>query len=154
MSHVVSVSVIVKSLDALEEACKACGLILRRNQTHWKWFSKWVDDYHGSNAAYKHGISPKDYGKCLHAISVPGNKQAYEIGVIQNPKGDGFVLVYDFYQGGYGLEALAGKECQELTQQYTKYATLEELKNMGITEYQQTQDAEGNIELTVEVPEY
>lgn len=62
-----------------------------------------MNDYAEDDAAYKAlGIDPKDYGKCLHAIGIEGNDEAYEIGVVKNPKG-GYALLWDFFDGGNGL---------------------------------------------------
>lgn len=81
MSHVSTIETVIQDLDALEQACKALGTVeLVRGQTTWKWFGQFVNDYHGADAAYKHGIEPKDYGKCLHAIRVKGNEKPTKSG--------------------------------------------------------------------------
>jgi len=118
MSHVTTLSVQVKSLVALEEACLKIGLIFKRNQTHYKWYGRFVGDYREA------GTDPKEMGRCDHAIGVPGNKDAYEIGVAQ--KGDHYELRYDFFAGGYGLEKVAGKKCSALTEAYTQVVALQE----------------------------
>ena len=93
MSHVATVEIEIEDLSVLEEVCNENGWNFRKNQKTYKWYGKWVNDYHGDNAAYKHGINPKDYGKCEHAINVkPG---AYEIGVVKNDKSK-HVLIWDF----------------------------------------------------------
>jgi hypothetical protein len=100
MSHVAMVSIEIKDLDALKVAAEECGLEFRENQKTYKWYGKWMNDYSGDDAAYKAGLDPKDYGKCAHAIGVPNNNRAYEIGVID--KGEGkYGLVWDFWQGGH-----------------------------------------------------
>ena len=103
MSHVATVQVEIKDLDCLEAAAKRCGLVFKRDQKEFKWYGRWMNDYAEDDAAYKAlGIDPKDYGKCIHAIGIEGDKSAYEIGIVNNPKG-GYALLWDFYAGGHGL---------------------------------------------------
>lgn len=145
MSHVATVELVIKNLNALKKACADCGLEFMEGQTTYKWFGKWVNDYSGSNAAFKHGIKPEDYGKCTHAIRVKGNSQAYEIGVINKQDGS-FGLVWDFWSGGYGLEKVAGPNCGNLTMHYAKHVATEKLRNQGYMVKQRITD-EGEIEL-------
>ena len=119
MSHVAKVDVKIKNLDILKKACEKIGLQFKEGQSSYKWFGTWVNDYHGSNAAYKHGIDPKNYGKCDHAVGVTGNSHAYEIGVVKN--GDHYDLIYDFYGGqGAAIEKIAGRECSNLVNEYSE----------------------------------
>jgi hypothetical protein len=126
MSHVTTIKMEIRDLDALEQACQKIGLQFKRNQTHYKWFGQFVGDYREA------GTDPKEMGKCNHAISVPGNKNAYEIGVAE--KGDHFELRYDFWSGGFGLEKLAGKRCANLTEAYTQVVALNEAKKFAEAE--------------------
>lgn len=103
MSHVVTVETIVTDLECLEKACADVGLVLRRGKKTFKWYGRWVRDYHASDAAYKAGIDPKTYGKCEHAIEVPDNANAYGVGLVPVDGGKGWRLVWDFYAGGLGL---------------------------------------------------
>ena len=110
ISHVAAVKVQVKDLESLAKAAERCGLEFMEGQQTFKWFGTWVNDYSDDDAAYKSlGIDPKDYGKCLHALKVKGNDQAYEIGVVANPEG-GYALLFDFYAGGYGLMSKVSAE--------------------------------------------
>ena len=105
MSHIATVEVQIKDLDCLAKAAERCGLEFKRDQKNFRWYGKWMADYDADDAAYKRlGIDPKDYGKCLHALSVKDDtgRRAYEIGVVENPKG-GFALLWDFFAGGQGL---------------------------------------------------
>jgi hypothetical protein len=53
---------------ALEVAGDGCDLV-RVETTNWDWFGKWVNDYHGDDAAYKRlGVDPKTYGQCEWAL--------------------------------------------------------------------------------------
>lgn len=122
MSHVVDCDIVIKDLDAFEEACEAIGLEFRRDQKTYKWYGKWVNDYSAENAAYiRAGVKPEDYGKCEHAAAVKGNASAYELGLVPNPKGEGYVLIFDFYGGnGRALQNAIGKEGNKLKIEYSQ----------------------------------
>jgi hypothetical protein len=116
MSHVVSNELVIQNLEDLATAAKECGLVLKMNQKKFKWFGAWMRDYHQKDAAYKLGIKPEDYGKCDHALCIPNSPGAYEIGIVKNPKGPGWVLVYDFWDGK--LKPLVGEGCEKLNKAY------------------------------------
>lgn len=118
MSHVTTIKMEIRSLDALEAACQKIGLQFKRNQKTYKWYGQFVGDYREA------GTDPKEMGKCDHAIGIPGNKTAYEIGVAQ--KDDHYVLRWDFWQGGMGLSQVAGDKCSRLTEAYTQVVALQE----------------------------
>jgi len=131
MSHVSKVDMEILDLDALKKACADCGLEFREGQKTYKWYGSWVGDYNSRDAATQNGIDPKDLGKCDHAIGVPGNKQAYEIGVVKNPNGKGYILLWDFWNGGYGLQAKAGPNCGNLTKGYAVAVAKKAMVNKG-----------------------
>lgn len=57
--------------------------------------------------------------KCEHAIRIPDNDRAYEIGVTRH--GDsrqGFVLSWDSWAGGYGMVEKVGEEGARLKMEY------------------------------------
>jgi len=147
MSHVASVKTVVKDLDILEKACQAIGLELVRNKHTFKWYGTWVNDYNGQNAAYRNGIDPKEYGKCEHAIRVKGgNKETYEIGVVKNKDEEGYSLVYDFWQGGFGLEKVAGKDLTILQKEYNKMVAVDQLTNLGyMVEVEELENGEFDV---------
>jgi hypothetical protein len=109
MSHIATVDVVIKDLQSLERACKRLGLEFKTNQKTFKWYGRWMNDYNAQDAAYKHGFQPEDYGKCEHAIGVPGNSKAYEVGVVRKDDGT-YALLWDFFAGGYGLMEAIGSE--------------------------------------------
>ena len=151
MSHVAMLDVIVNDIDALEKACQECGLELVRGKSDWLWWGRWVADYHASDAAYKNGIDPSTYGKnALHVIRVPGNTEAYEIGVYANPKGEGYVLCYDFYgsQGAAISKKVGGQQCYALVDSYSKHAAIKVAQNMGMQVSEQVEE-DGTIVLTM-----
>lgn len=119
MSHVSRIPLTITDLDALEDACALIGMEVVRGQKTYKWYGRWMNDYDQDDAAYKYGIKPEDYGKCEHAIRVKGNSEAYEIGLVKNPNGEGWVPVFDFWAGGKGLQAVVGDNAGNLRREYT-----------------------------------
>src|SRR4051812_32472193 len=114
MSHVATVDVEIKDLDALDAACKKLGLELVRGQTTFRWYGQHVGDY-----PLPAGFTGADLGTCEHAVRVPGRADAYEIGVVRRRDGrSGWSLMWDFYAGGYGLMERVGENCQSLRREY------------------------------------
>ena len=149
MSHcTVCDNVPITDLKALAAACAAIGLEFVEGQSEWRWFGKHVGDY-----AIPKGFTEDDLGKCQHAIRVPGNSKAYEIGVCQRRDGKpGYLLMYDFWAGGNGLMAVAGKDCTNVVKSYsTKVAEaqLNQLKRQGFR-VRQTVNAQGKTQLIAE----
>lgn len=129
LSHVAAITAEVKDLKALEAACKELGLQFMHGQKTHKWYGHWVGDYHGNDAAFKHGIDTKNYGKCEHAIKVPGCE--YEIGVVKTPNGN-HTLVYDFWGPGRKIVNTLGKGCEKLVQYYGLHAAQAVAKSKGL----------------------
>ena len=150
MSHVATVDIAIKDLKCLKKAAENVGLEFREGQKTYKWYGRWVNDFHGENAAYKHGIKPQDYGKCDHAIGVPNSPRSYEIGVVKSKtKKDEWTMIWDFFSGGFGLQQQAGDNCGKLAQQYSKEVATKKAMQMGYTVSQKTKD-DGSIELTLQ----
>lgn len=142
MSHVATVDLEIRDLGALGEAAKRCGLELKRGQTSYRWYGRSVGDY-----AIPEGFTADELGKCEHALCVPGNDRAYEIGVVKRRDGrPGYVLQWDFYAGGYGLQDLAGENCNKLRQAYALTVARKQLMRQGYQVSEQRQ-ADGSVVL-------
>lgn len=147
MSHVATINVTIKDLTALADACERLGLDFRYGQKTHRWYGEWVKDYNGENAAYRNGVKPEDYGKCDHAIRIPGNAEAYEVGVVGQADGS-FRLVWDFYRGGYGLMDKIGDNGQKLVQMYAVEAAKMAARRKGHAVTEQTLPG-GAIKLSI-----
>ena len=77
MSHIAEVNLLVQDLNALHRACQRLGLELVRGQQTYCWYGRSVGDY-----ALPVGFAKEDLGTCEHAIRIPGNDRAYEIGIV------------------------------------------------------------------------
>ena len=142
MSHVATVDVEVKDLESLDLACQRLGLELVRHQLSYKWFGKHIGDY-----PLPEGFAVHELGRCDHAIRIPGKPDAYEIGVVRRRDGrPGFMLLWDFFAGGYGLEKIVGHECQALRQHYAAAVATREARRKGFI-VQETKLGNGQIQL-------
>lgn len=116
MSHVASLEAGFKDLECVKAAVKEMGGTFIQDQATYQWWGRFMDDWSSDRAAANKGYDPATFGKCLHAIRPAGWQQGdYEIGVIRNPKGDGYNLIYDSYgSAGRKIEAWAGENCKGL----------------------------------------
>lgn len=147
MSHVVSFAIEITDIDAAKKACAELGLVFKEGQKSYKWYGRWVNDYDAADAAYKFGIDPKDYGKCDHAIQVPGSN--YEIGLIRNPATGGYKVIFDFYgQNGKIIQAAIGQNGEKLIQYYGLNKAQSALAEKGLKTQRQT-GQDGKIHLHV-----
>lgn len=143
MSHIGDMEVHIKDLAALEAAASRLGLELVKGQTAYKWYGRSVGDY-----PLPAGFAAEDLGKCEHALRIPGDNKAYEIGVVKRRDGKpGFQLLWDFWQGGFGLTAKIGETGGLLKQAYAIEATKKQMIRDGyrVTE---TVSPQGNALLT------
>lgn len=126
MSHIAQVDVQILDLDALSAACQRLGLELVRGQQTYRWYGKSVGDF-----PLPTGFTAAELGTCEHAIRMTASSvesrhpldtagPAYEIGVCRRRDGKpGHALLWDFFDGGYGLEKHVGKDCNKLRQMYS-----------------------------------
>jgi hypothetical protein len=126
MSHVAQVSIDIRDLDALEQACKTLGLELRRGQkTH---------RYYGGAQ-----------GPCEHAIGVVDGSSHYEIGLVSRGEGKpGWQLAWDSWSAG--LREKVGNDLGKLKQQYAVAVATRTAQRQGLR-VQQTIGANGSIVL-------
>lgn len=141
MSHVTTIELEIQDLDVLKDACKMLGLELVLNQQTFKWYGTHVGDY-----PLPAGFSKQDMGKCDHAIRIPGNTHSYEIGVARSRTGSGYVLLWDFWAGGHGMQEKVGKDGGLMKQAYAISRAKREALKMGY-KVQMKKKLNGNIVL-------
>ena len=130
MSHVADVDLEIKDLDSLESACKELGLELVRDQKTYKWWGTHVGDY-----PLPKGFTKNDMGKCEHAVRIPGNSEAYEIGICKRRDGrPGFTPLWDFFGShGKSMMNVIGKEGEKLKQEYAAQVATKHARKKGFT---------------------
>lgn len=122
MSHVSTIDIEIKDLDALKQAAKTLGLEMREATTY-KWYGQSVGDY-----PLPPGFKKSELGKCEYALYLPGNDQAYEIGVTRSKTGEGYTLLYDFWNGGFGLMKAVSTDGKTLNLLKTEYGVETSIK--------------------------
>ena len=143
MSHVATVEVQITDLDALKAACEGLGLAFVEGKTEFRWYGVSVGD-----APLPEGFTREDMGKCDHCLSLRDNLDAYEVGVVRRRDGKpGFLLMYDEWRGGYGLEAIIGQKAARLKQGYATQVTVRQMRKKGYRVTQATLES-GAIRLT------
>ena len=91
MSHVATINIEVKDLDALAAAAAKLGGKLIRDQKTYGWFGQHVGDY-----PLPEGFTAEDLGKCEHAIHFQNTD--YEVGLVRRRDGrPGWQLLWDFF---------------------------------------------------------
>lgn len=130
MSHVATIQIEIHDLEALKKACEKMGLEFRENQKTHRWYGQWMNDFNDDDAAYR-TIDPKEFGKCDHAIGLPGDNSSYEVGVKRIPGKKGYTLLFDFWQQHKMVKALGGRACEGLAQRYAAEVTKKKLRREG-----------------------
>jgi len=123
MSHVTTIDLKIKDLEALKAACKRLGFA-----------------YHSDVKQYR---AYYGYQKCDHCISIPGAN--FEVG-IQTQEGKSSLLWDPYYSGG--LEAKLGMGAGLLKQAYAAEVTTRAARRAGYSVYERQE--EGRIALTIQ----
>ena len=143
MSHIAEVNLLVQDLNALARAAQRLGLELVRHQETYRWYGVSMRD-----DPLPTGFAKEDLGKGEHAIRIPGDQRAYEIGIVTQRDGKpGYALLWDCYQGGFGLVEHVGEQAERLRQRYALEVTLGAIEQMNHCVIEQTHLADGSIEL-------
>lgn len=142
ISHVAEISIEIRNLDDLATACERIGCELVLGQKTYRWYGRSVGDY-----PLPQGRTVKDLGKCEHAIRVKkAGPQTYEVGVCKKADGS-WGLEWDFYAGGYGLQAKVGDGAEELVKSYAASAAMRAARKLGY-KVAEKRLATGEIQLT------
>lgn len=155
MSHVALVEIDVTNLEDLAQAARRIGLELVRGQQTYRWWGESAGDY-----PLPPGFAEEDLGKCEHALRIPepraselcsknGGEKPYEIGVVRRRDGKpGYLLLWDFIAGGFGLTDVAGPELGKLKQSYALVAARRTALQQGFS-VSERQQADGSVQLVL-----
>ena len=143
MSHVVSIQLLIKDLEALKMACKDLGCEFIKDKKEYAWYGVHVGDY-----PLPEGMTKEEMGKCNHAIKVPGAN--WEIGVVKEKDGKSYKLIYDFFgDEGRKIHNVCGENLGKLKQRYTIDALKNKIKDKKKIKEEKL---EGNkVRITIEV---
>jgi len=122
MSHVTTIDVEIRDLEAVKDICKELGLEFKENQRSYRWYGTHVGDY-----PLPEGFTKSDLGRCDHAIGVKGaSSKSYEIGLVK--RAEVYIPLFDFWQGGFGLEERIGPGAKKFTDAYTRAVSIKTAK--------------------------
>lgn len=108
MSHVSTVSLKIRDINALKMAVQRLGAQFIEGKTTYNWWGVSVGD-----TPLPQGMTKEMLGKCTHAIKVPGGN--YEIGVVKMSDGS-YTLAYDSYNYGQGPNGIRADGAKLITQ--------------------------------------
>lgn len=123
MSHVEKMELIAKSLSAIDKTAQEHGGELIKAD-RYNWYGRHVGDY-----PIPKGFTRADMGKCDYKIRFPGIQ--YEVGVVKNPDGEGYVLMYDFYDRKLS-EKIGGPKALKLHASLWKHQQIEAAEKRGL----------------------
>lgn len=131
MSHIATVEVEFRDMDALAKACAKCGVELRQDQKTFKW-------YNGQ-------VTPCD------AAIVHPNAKACQIGVHKTDTG--LKIQFDPFMRGYGMQDAVAfeddiKGLGKLQQAYAVEVARKQAKRQGFA-VRETVQADGRVKLTL-----
>ena len=140
MSHIAKISVEIKDLAALRQACARLGFSFQEGQRSYAWYGRYQGD-----TPLPEGITQDQLGKCDHAIRVPGAK--YEIGLVQQE--GRYALLWDSWEEG-GLAQILGANAERLVQAYAIEAAKNAAVAQGHSVYEEALE-DGSVRLHVQV---
>lgn len=144
ISHVVAYKNIIYPESCIHDGTLAAaldelGMELVVGRKTYNWFGSWLNDYKQEDAAYKQGVRPEQYGHCEHVIRPKGASASdYEIGLVKNEEGTGYIPVLDFFGSGNKLRTLVGDQGQHLGTAYNRAAVRQQAKIGGYVLEEQT----------------
>lgn len=118
MSHITTIDLQIRDLDAIAKACARLGLELVKGQKTFRGYTT---------------------GRCEHALRVKGASNAYEIGLVNRTDGRGYNLAWDGGMGAYGPAALLYDKVGYEKAAYGKPPSINKLKDWYAAEVSRKQ---------------
>ena len=123
MSHVDKMELICTSLNAAGRMAVKHGGVLTKAETY-EWFKQHVGDY-----PLPAGVSIEDLGKCEYKITFPDCR--YEVGLLPNPNGEGWIMIYDFWDKQL-MYKIGGPKALKLQETLLLYQSEEVAESEGL----------------------
>lgn len=160
MSHVATIEIEITNLQDLQVACEELGLEFIEGQQTYRWYGEHIGDFalpagfeESDLGRCDHAIKLTDAAEmtsidkrreeflksCAEVNHVPSAdtlaivcQRPYEIGVARRRDGKpGWTLLWDFFQGGYGLQDVIGENANRLKQAIATAASIRTMKMQG-----------------------
>lgn len=146
MSHVVAIGPVFQEEDLpeLKRLVEEQGAQWKEGQKSYRWYGRWMNDYSGEDAAYNQGVAAETYGRCEHAISIPG--ATYEVGIVRTDKG--LKLSFDNWSsGGLSPTSVAGQKALALAQGMSVHLVKKQAKRLGFSMSAAKTRTDGKVEI-------
>lgn len=142
MSHVTTIDLDVRDLDALAVAAADLGGELIRDVTTFRWYGRSVGD-----TPLPEGFTVDDLGKCQHVIRFAD--AGYEVGICRRRDGrPGYVPLWDSWGPGQHVAGRIGVDGGLLKQAYAAEVTRKQLALQGFTVTRTRNPQTGAVVLT------
>ena len=127
MSHVTTINLDVRDLDALAVAAADLGGELVRDVSTFRWYGRSVGD-----TPLPEGFTVEDLGKCQHVIRF--KDAGYEVGICRRRDGrPGYVPLWDSWGPGRHIADRIGNDGGLLKQAYAVEVARKQLALQGFT---------------------
>jgi hypothetical protein len=158
MSHVATIEIELKDLEALRAACVELGLVFNENKSTYRCWGTGKDLYRlesyqrsSGKRLMPEGWELEEMGQCEHAISVKGaHVSEYEIGVARRRDGKpGYQLLCDL-SGADELKRLAGDNLEKFRQAYAVEVAVRAAKRAGFRVVKKTVRTDGSVAIVTQ----
>lgn len=140
MSHIATVDIQLRDLDAIKAAAARLGLVFCEGQASYRWYGHRVGD-----SPLPEGLTEDELGYCEHAITSPTDT-GYEIGIVRRKDGQGYQLAFDTWGPGQWITERLGEDMGAFKQAYGVELAKRELQLEGWM-VNEVLAADGSIEL-------
>ena len=157
MSHVATIEVDIKDLQALKAACEELGLEFREGQKAYRCWgtNKTLSDLEryqriSGKALMPEGWTLSEMGQCEHAITLKGGMAQYEIGLATRRDGKaGYQLLCDL-SGARWVTDMLGEKFEKLRQGYAVEVAVRAAKRAGFRVVKKVVRSDGSVAITTQ----
>lgn len=136
MSHVATINLQIKDIDALKDACSELGLDFMEGQTRFK---AHANEGEGQGVIHAIRVGSDKLTELQSTNAEINRRDIYEIGICPAGKDregneqPGFKMLWDTYCGGNGLMMAVGPNAGLLKQTYGKYVAMKSARKQGFS---------------------
>ena len=157
MSHVATIEVDIKDIQALRTACEELGLEFMEGQKSYRCWGtgKSLDQLEryqriSGKALMPEGWTLSEMGQCEHAIRLKGDSRYYEIGLAARRDGKaGYQLLCDI-SGAHWVKEKLGEKFEKLRQWYAVEVAVRAAKRAGFRVVKKVVRSDGSVAITTQ----
>lgn len=157
MSHVATIEIEIKDLQALASACAELGLEFLEGQNTYRCWGTGKELSHlegyqkrSGKQLMPDGWTLSEMGQCEHAIKLKGSHDQYEIGLATRRDGrPGYQLLCDI-SGAYWVREKLGEHFEKLRQGYAVEVAVRAAKRAGFRVVKKVLRSDGSVAITTQ----